>query len=88
MPRKDTARSKLCTPWRQIEEGKKVSEVCREMRVSAAGGVPMEASLWWIGIERSSGAAAVARGESQAEGHRSGLHVRQTHPARGALKKV
>jgi HTH-like domain len=47
----------------------------------------VEASVRRIGIARSAGTSAIAGRESQAEGDRSGPHVGQTHPARGALKK-
>jgi len=47
----------------------------------------VEASVLGTGIERSAGTSATAGRESQAEGDRSGPHVGQTHPARGAPKK-
>jgi hypothetical protein len=47
----------------------------------------VEASVRWIGIERSAGTSATAGRKSQAEKHCGGPHVGQAHSAGSALKK-
>jgi putative transposase len=78
MPRKGHSEEQIVYALRQIEGGKKVSEICREM---------VEAAVRGIGLARGARASATAGRESQAEGDRGGPHVGQTHSARGALKK-
>ena len=71
---------------RQIEGGKKVSEVCREMGVSPEAVYRWKRRYWGLGLNEVRELRQAGR-ESQAEGDRSGPHVGQTHPARGAPKK-
>ncbi len=54
---------------------------------NAAGVLQMEAPIRRTRIERSAGASATARRESQAEGDCGGPHIGQAHSARGSLKK-
>jgi transposase-like protein len=87
MPGTGHSEEEIVYALRQIEGGKKVSEVCREMGVSLQAVYRVEASVRRIGIARGSRATATARRESQAERDCCRSHVGQTHPARGALKK-
>ena len=64
MPRKGHSEEQVVYALRQIEGGKKVSEVLSGDGSITAGSVPVEASVRWIGIERSAGASATAGRES------------------------
>jgi putative transposase len=68
MPRKGHSEEQIVYALRQIEGGKKVTEVCRELGVSPQAVLQMEAQIRGIGIERSARASATAGRESQAEG--------------------
>jgi len=75
MPRKGHTEEQIVYALRQVEGGKKVSEDCREDGSIAAGVLQVEATIWRIGIERSTGASATAGRESQAERDCGGPHV-------------
>ena len=83
---KGTAKSRLFA-LRQAEGGKKVSDICREMGVSPAGLLQLEAALRRVGFERIARVAAVARREPEAEDAGGGPDVGQAHLAGGAVKK-
>jgi putative transposase len=87
MPRKGHSEEKIVYALRQVEAGKKVSEICREMGVSAQAFYSWEAAIRWVGLGRVAGASPTARRKPEAENTGGGLDVGQTHFAGSALKK-
>ena len=87
MPRKGHSEEKIVYALRQVEAGKKVADLCREMGVLAAGVLQLETALRGAGVERTPGIAAVARREPQAKDVGRGSYLGQAHLAGSSLKK-
>jgi hypothetical protein len=88
MPRKGHSQEKIVYALRQVEAGKKVAEVWREMGVSTQAFYILETALRGAWVERTAGIAAVTRREPQAEDVGGGSHVGQAHLAGSAIKKA
>jgi len=88
MPRKGHSEEQIVYAIRQVEAGKKVSDICREMGVSAQAFYNWKRSYAGVGVsELRELRTSIARGKPSAQEFGSRPHVGQAHSAGSAVKK-
>lgn len=88
MPKKGHGEEQILRALRQTESGTKVSDICREHGISDATFYIWKKKYSGFGFERTSRAAAVARGERQAQAAGGGPVAGPAYPAGDRAKKA
>ena len=88
MPRKGQSEEKIVFALRQVESGKEVADVCREIGGLTAGLLHVEEAVRGSRSERIARTASTSRGESEVEDSGGRPDFGQAHPAGGPIKKV
>lgn len=87
MPKKGHSEEQIVYALRQVEGGKKVTDVCREMGVFSPGLLQLEAALWRGRHQRTSRVTPITGREPAAQDVGGGPNTRQAYSPGSAVKK-
>ena len=87
MPRKSHSEEQIVYAIRQVEAGKKVTDVCREMGVSAQAFYSWKRHYAGVGVSEPARAAAITRREPETQELSSRPDAGQAYSAGSAVKK-